>query len=41
VHEELDTLFAKHASGSAAKKPATPRPAPSPKKAPGARKKGD
>jgi putative polyhydroxyalkanoate system protein len=41
VHEELDTLFARHAAGPAAKKPAAQRPAPSPKKARGARKKGD
>jgi putative polyhydroxyalkanoate system protein len=38
VHQELDTLFAKHA-GKPAKKP--PAPTPSPKKATGARKKGD
>jgi putative polyhydroxyalkanoate system protein len=38
VHEELDALFAKQ---SPAKKPAAPKAAPSPKKATGARKKGD
>ena len=40
VHEELDTLFARHAGGPA-RKPAAHKPAPSPKKATGARKKGD
>lgn len=40
VHQELDTLFAKHAAAPA-KKPAAPRPAASPKKATGARKRGD
>lgn len=39
VHEELDSLFAKVAAP--AKKSAAPKPAPSPKKATGARKKGD
>ena len=38
VQEELDSLFAKQ--GGPAKKPAAPKPAPSPKKASGARKKG-
>ena len=39
VHQELDSLFAMHA-GKAAKKPAAPKAAPSPKTATGARKKG-
>ncbi|MBK8323245.1 MAG: polyhydroxyalkanoic acid system family protein [Betaproteobacteria bacterium] len=38
VHEELDSLFAKQSAP--AKKPAAPKPVPSPKKATGARKKG-
>jgi putative polyhydroxyalkanoate system protein len=40
VHQELDSLFAKHAAAPA-KKLATPKAAPSPKKATSARKKGD
>jgi putative polyhydroxyalkanoate system protein len=40
VHEELDTLFAKHAGGPAKKTAAHHAAAPSPKKATGARKKG-
>jgi putative polyhydroxyalkanoate system protein len=40
VHQELDSLFARH-TAAPAKKPAAPKAAPSPKKAPGARKKGD
>jgi putative polyhydroxyalkanoate system protein len=40
VHQELDSLFAKH-TAAPAKKPAVPKVAPSPKKATGARKKGD
>ena len=40
VHEELDTLFAKHAGGPAKKTAAHHAAAPSPQKATGARKKG-
>jgi hypothetical protein len=39
VHQELDSLFARH-TAAPAKKPAAPKAAPSPKKATGARKKG-